>query len=235
MKAFWIGLSIFILVASVLAASRLFVPGTNTVSLSGQVFDAVSGMPIYGVRITYGNRSTTRYLSKEFKLTSLPKGQGTLKAKAPGYLEAVKKIHINGEKTTVSIALHGKEVPGLGGVLVWGTAEKDGLMLDIRLTTAEGIGIERFPSLSFRSTVMISENLGPPQAPIRGKVLYEGSPKIYFDYASKLEKLKCRIPWSEIREQRSGVNFWVLDFELRTQQGAFHWTRGDITARHGES
>ena len=234
MKALRIGLIAFAVAASVVSVSRIIVPDTKVGSLSGQVFDAASGMPVHGVRITYGNRSTTRYLSKEFQLTSLPKGQGILKATAPGYHKAVQKVRINREVTTVSVPLHGKKVPGLGGVLVWGAKEKDGLRQDIRLTTPEGVGIEYFPSLSFRSNVTISENLGTSQIPTRGKHLYEGSPKVFFDYSSKLEKLKCRIPWSEIEEARAGVELGVLDFDLRTEQGTYHWTRGDISVRQGE-
>ena len=171
---------------------------------------------------------TFLYLSKEFRLTSLARGDGVLRVTAPGYFEESRKLTIGGKRTEVSVPLRGREVPGLGGVLVWSKREGDDLRLDIRLTTAEGVGIEQFPSLPFGAEVRISENLGTLHEPIRGDLLFEGRPKLYLDLSSRLEKLKCKLGWNEIKEPRPGVTFGFLDFVLHTDQGTFRTTRGDI-------
>jgi len=203
--------------------------GQGTGSISGQIFDAVNGMPVYGARVKFGDRSTTLYTAKEFRLTSLPRRSGILTVTAPGFYEEVRKLTLKVRRMEISVPLRGKEVPGLGGVLVWGEWEGDDLRLDIRLTTAEGRGIEHFPALPFGAEVRISENLGTPQVPIRGQLLFDGRPGLYLDLASKLEKLKCKIRSNEIKAPRTGVILGVLDFTLHTEQGIFTWTSGDIT------
>jgi len=203
--------------------------GQRTSSLSGEVFDAANGMPVYGARVTFGKRTTALYTSKEFRLTSLPKGKGILTVTASGFYEEVRKLTLRGRATEISVPLRGKEVPGLGGILVWSEWEGDDLRLDIRLTTAEGKGIEHFPALSFGAEARLSENLGTPQAPVRGKLLFDGSPRLYLDLSSKLEKLKCKIGLNEITKPRADVDLGVLDFTLHTNQGTLTWSRGDIT------
>jgi hypothetical protein len=200
----------------------------GTSSISGQIFDAGNGMPVYGAKVKFDNKSTTLYLSKEFRLTSLPRGNGILTVTAPGFYEEVRKLTLKGRKMEISIPLRGKEVPGLGGILVWGEWEGDDLRLDLRLTTIEGKGIEYFPALAFGAEVRISENLGTPQAPVRGQLLFDGRPRLYLDLSSKLEKLKCKIRSSEIKAPRPGVVLGVLDFVLHTNQRTFTWVRGDI-------
>ena len=228
MRFFKIGLISVITLLGIAAVFLVFFLGSGTSSISGEIFDAGNGMPVYGARVKFGNKSTTLYLSKEFRLTSLPKGSGILTVTAPGFYEEVRKLTLKGKKTEISIPLRGKEVPDLGGVLVWGEWEGNDLRLDIRLTTSEGRGIEYFPALPFGAEVRISENLGTSQAPVRGQLLFDGRPKIYLDLSSKLEKLKCKIQSSEIKELRPDVTLGILDFVLHTEQGTFTWTRGDI-------
>lgn len=227
MRFFKRGLIPVIVLCGIVIVFFLFL-GQQTGSISGQVFDAVNGMPVYGARVKFGNRSTTLYLSKEFQLTSLPRGIGILTVTAPGFYEDVRTLTLKGRRMEISIPLRGKEVPGLGGVLVWWEWEGDDLRLDIRLTTTEGRGIEYFPALPFGVEVRISENLGTPQAPVRGQLLFDGRPRLYLDLSSKLEKLKCKIASSEIKQPRSGLILGVLDFVLHTEPGTFTWTRGDI-------
>ena len=203
--------------------------GQRMSSISGQIFDAGNGMPVYGAKVKFGNRSMTLYTTKEFRLTSLPWGSNTLTVTAPGFYEEVRKLTLKGKRMEISVPLRGKEVPDLGGVLVWGAWEENDLRLDIRLITAEGKGIEHFPALPFGAEVRILENLGTPQAPVRGQLLFDGRPGLYLDLSSKLEKLKCKIRSNEIKEPRSGVILGVLDFTLHTEQGTFTWTSGDIT------
>jgi hypothetical protein len=204
-------------------------------SISGQIFDAGNGMPVYGARVKFGNRSMTLYTAKEFRLTSLPWGSDTLTVIAPGFYEEVRKLTLKGKRMEISVPLRGKEVPDLGGVLVWGAWEENDLRLDIRLITAEGKGIEHFPALPFGAEVKILENLGTPQAPVRGQLLFDGRPGLYLDLSSKLEKLKCKIRSNEIKAPRSGVILGVLDFILHMEQGTFTWTSGDITLKKEET
>lgn len=220
-------IAVIVLVAIGAAFLFLFL-GQGTSSISGQVFDAGNGMPVYGARVTFGTKSTTLYLSKAFQLTALPRGSGTLTVTAPGFHEDVQELVLRGRKMEVSIPLRGKEVPGLGGILVWDEWEGGDLRLDVRLITADGKGIEYFPALSFGAEVKIVENLGTPQAPVRGQLLFDGKPKLYLDLSSKLEKLKCKIESHEIKAPRSGVALGILDFVLHTEQGTFTWSRSDI-------
>jgi hypothetical protein len=228
MRSSRIGFTSIMAACGMVAVVLLFIPGRGASFISGEVFDAVNGMPVYGARVTFDGRSTMLYLSKRFRLTSLARGDGVLRVTAPGYFEESRKLTIGGKGTEVSVPLRGREVPGLGGVLVWSKREGDDLRLDIRLTTAEGVGIEQFPSLPFGAEVRISENLGTLHEPIRGDLLFEGRPKLYLDLSSRLEKLKCKLGWNEIKEPRPGVTFGFLDFVLHTDQGTFRTTRGDI-------
>lgn len=222
------GFIVLTAISGLVAGAFFLILRQETSSISGQIFDAVSGMPVYGARVTFGNKSINLYLSKEFQLTDLPRGKGTLQVTAPGFYEEVQTFILTGKKMDISIPLRGKEVPGLGGVLIWGEWEGDDLRLDIRLTTPEGRGIEYFPALLFDAEVRITENLGTPQAPVGGRLLFDGNPQLYFDPSSKLEKLKCKIQSREIKKPRPGVALGILDFFLHTGQGTFTWTRGDI-------
>lgn len=228
MRFFKRGLISVVTLLGIAAVFLFLFLGQGTGSISGQIFDTGNGMPVYGARVKFGNKSTTLYTSKEFRLTSLPRDSGILTVTAPGFYEEVRKLTLKRRKMEISVPLRGKEVPGLGGVLVWGEWEGDDLRLDIRLTTAEGRGIEHFPALAFGAEVRISENLGTPQAPVRGQLLFDGKPRLYLDLSSQLEKLKCKIPSSAINDPQSGVVLGVLDFVLHTEQGAFTWARGDI-------
>ena len=228
MRFFKISLLSVVALLGIGAVFFFFFLGQGASSISGQIFDVVNGMPVYGAKVKFGNKSTTLYLSKEFQLTSLPRGSGILTVTAPGFYEEARKLTLKGRKMEISVPLRGKEVPGLGGVLVWGEWEGDDLRLDIRLTTTDGRGIEYFPALAFGAEVRISENLGTPQAPVQGQLLFDGRPKLYLDLSSKLEKLKCKIRSGEIKEPQSGVALGILDFVLHTEQGTFTWTRGDI-------
>jgi hypothetical protein len=235
MRFFKIGFISAVIIFGAIAVFLFYFLGQGTGSISGQIFDAGNGMPVYGARVKFGDRSTTIYTSKEFRLTSLSRGNGILTVRAPGFYEEVRKLTLKGRKTEISVPLRGKEVPDLGGVLVWGAWEGDDLRLDIRLITAEGRGIEHFPALPFGAEVRILENLGTPHAPIRGQLLFDGRPDLYLDLSSKLEKLKCKIRSNELKEPRQGVILGVLDFTLHTEQGIFTWTRGDITLEKEET
>ncbi len=206
-------------------------PGTYT--LTGEIFDRSSGMPVYAARVRFDDRSTMLFTTRQFTLRSLSKGTGTLTVSAPGYATQSRRIRLSRRETRVAIGLEGKEVPGLAGVLVWGEKEGDSLRLDIRLLDTQGSVIERFPLLPFRARVKIWENLGSESAPLRGWLLYQGDLEPSFDPASRLDKLRCRIGMRELKTPRAGVQLGVLDVVLHTGQGDFPWTRGDLQVGQG--
>lgn len=205
--------------------------------LTGEVTDAGSGTPVYGAEVRFGGRSTRLFLSRGYRLTLADRQPGLLTVGAPGYEEVRREVVPRGKETRVDIALRGKEVPGLAGILVWGDWEEGALRLEVRLVDGAGAGIEHFPALPFEARVRISENRGSADGPRRGAVLYEGRPALSFDPESRLEKLHCRIGAGELGPAAAGIATGMLDFVLRCpsaepgSQGEYGWSRGDLPLR----
>lgn len=202
--------------------------------ITGEVTDSGNGMAVYGAQVRFGGRSTRLFTAKEFRLTVPDRSPGELTVQAPGYRDESRQVAPRGRVTRVDVALRGREVPGLAGILVWGEWEADALRLDIRLTGRDGSAIEHIPALPFRAEVRIAENRGSTDRPERGTILFEGRPPIAFDPSSRLEKLKCRIGAGEIGRPGEGIDAGVLDFTLRAGQGEFSWSRADLPLRPGQ-
>jgi hypothetical protein len=206
----------------------------KTFLLTGEVADAGNGMAVYGAQVRFGDRSTRLFTAKEFRLTLPDRSPGTLEVQAPGYRDESREVTPRGRVTRVTVALQGREVAGLAGILVWGEWEGDTLRLDIRLTGRDGTTIEHVPVLPFRGEVRIAENRGSTDRPVRGTILFEGQPPLTFDPSSRLEKLKCRIGAREMGRPGEGIDTGVLDFTLYTGQGEFSWSRADLPLRPGQ-
>lgn len=202
--------------------------GCRQTLIEGDVYDAISRLPVYGAKVSYSGRSVMLFTVSRFKLRYHQKTQGLLIVTAPGYHSESRQPSLKGSPVRLDIPMRGKEIPGLSGILVWGEREMNRLRLDVRLLDAAGMAMEHFPYVELRGEARIFENLGSEASPVRGAVLFDGEPELYWDSSSKLEKLKGVIAYSRIAKPRAGISKGVLDFSLHTAQGRFSWTRADI-------
>jgi hypothetical protein len=209
-------------------------PVAGGYSMSGTVFDKANGMPVHGARVRFGGRSTILYTARDFSFTRIPRKEGMLVVEAPGYAPFRRPLTLKGRDTPVDVALEGREVPGLAGILVWAQWEADDLRIDTRLLDSSGTTLENFPCLAFRAEARLAVNLGTETAPRAGEILFEGPTSVTYDPAGGLDKLKSRIPRDAVRAAPAGRASGMLTFVLITDQGRFVWQRGDVALRGGK-
>jgi hypothetical protein len=131
----------------------------------------------------------------------------------------------------VPVSLKGRQVPGWQGILVWVSRRGGELAVDIELLDTQGVAIEHFPGLAWNAQARIWENVGSSSKPVRGRLLYEGTPAVTPNPESRLEKLRASIPVERIA--RAKTELGVLEFVLQGEQGQFSWTRGDVPLAEG--
>jgi hypothetical protein len=199
--------------------------------VEGEVRDAAGGGPVYDARVSYAGRSTRLFTQKSFSLRYDGRPQGLLRVSAPGYVAVELQPRLRRHRARVQISLQGREVPGWHGILAWATRRGNGLLVEIQLLDAQGVAIEHFPGLAWSAQARIWENVGSESKPVRGRLLYEGSPAVTSNPESKLRKLRAAIPVERIA--RSGTKLGVLEFVLQAQQRQFSWTRGDVPLVEG--
>ena len=216
-----------ILIFTTCSVAFLIFQASKTTIVTGEVFDAENGMPVYGAKISVGNKTTKTFLLKKFRLTSLAGGKAQLTVTAPMYETLRKELDIS-KKISIDIPLRGKKIEGLTGVLVWDRIEEASLFLDVRLTNENGETMIYFPSMPFKADVKIYENKGTVKVPERGKPLYAGQPDIIDDPPKGLKRLKCKIALSEIAKPRQQGTLSILDFILRVQNDTFQFSRYDL-------
>lgn len=201
--------------------------------LSGTVTDAANGMSVNRARIVFDGRTTTLYTARDFRLTHLSGAGGILTVDAAGYEPFQKQVVLRGRETRVDIALQGREVPGLAGILAWCAWEPESLRIDIRLIDSAGVTLQHFPALRFSATARLFVNLGTDDRPRPGARLYEGPVSIVYDPSVPLDRLKGRIPRASIAAPPAGAERGMLEISLVTPQGSYAWTRGDVPLSPG--
>jgi hypothetical protein len=199
--------------------------------VEGEVRDAAGGGPVYDARLSYAGRSTRLFMQSSFALRYEAKPQGLLRVSAPGYETVELQPQFRRRRATVQVSLQGREVPGWQGILAWVSRQGRDLAVEIQLLDAQGVAIEHFPGLAWSARARIWENVGSESRPVRGSLLYEGSPEVIPNPESKLRKLRAAIPLERIARARTELG--VLEFVLQAKQGQFSWTRGDVPLSEG--
>lgn len=220
-----------VITAGVLAVLSLFAVGSNhKVQIVGTVTDAISDDPIYGVTISVGGRSTIRYLDKNFKITHLKRGSHILKASAPGYETKTEEVHLRRGKNSMAIRLTGKEIPGLDHIIVFADSiELSGIRLEIRFVNQQGVGIMHFPRLPLTMEARLYEQLGSTEKYERGKLIYSGPVKLFWDSKASLGKNKGMIAKEKLQvNRRTEGMLGIIDAILHTGQGDFKDTIAGI-------
>lgn len=214
------------------SCSGAFAPGRV---LSGTVTDAANGMSVNKARIVFDGRTTTLYTTAEFRLSRLAGTGGILSVDADGYEPFQKQVALRGRETRIHVALQGREVPGLAGILAWCAWEPEALRIDIRLIDSAGVTLEHFPALPFTARARLSVNIGTNDRPRPGALLYEGPVSITYDPSARLDRLKGRIPRTAISAPPGTAERGMLELALGTPQGSYTWTRGDVQLGAGKT
>jgi hypothetical protein len=199
--------------------------------VEGEVRDAVGGGSVYDARVSYSGRSTRLFTQKNFILRYDARTQGLLRVSAPGYEMVELQPQLRHRRAWVQVSLKGREVPGWRGILVWVSRRGEELAVDIELLDAQGVAIGHFPGLAWNARARIWENVGSSFKPVRGRLLYEGTPVVSPNPENRLEKLRASIPVERIA--RASTELGVLEFVLQGEQGQFSWTRGDVPLAEG--
>ncbi len=220
-----------IIAAGVLAVLSLFAVGSNhQVQIVGTVMDALSDEAIYGVRIAVGGRSTIRYVDKNFKITQLRPGRHIIRASAPGYDTKMEEVNLRRGNNLMAIRLTGKEIPGLDHIIVFADSiESSGIQLEIRFVNQQGIGIRHFPRIPFTMEARLYEQLGSKKKYERGRLIYTGPVKLFWDSKASLGKNKGMIAKEKLRvSPRTEGMLGIIDAILHTGQGDFKDTIAGI-------
>ena len=233
MKRFHIYLAIIIAVVVLVVVGQFGISHDRNRQIVGTVTDALSGDPVYGVRIIVGGRSTVRYLDKNFKITNLKPGIHELSASSPGYETKTKDVNLKRSTTFTDIRLKGKEIPGLDHIIVFADSIKaKGIQLEIRFVNEQGIGIKHFPRLPITMDAKFSVRLGNKEKHQRGRLIYSGPVELFWDSGASLGKNKGIIAKNKLQvNPETDGNFGILDVVLHTGQGDFEDTIADILLR----
>ena len=222
---------VIIIIAGGLAVLSLFgIGSTRTVQITGTVTDALSGDPIYGVRITVGGRSTVRYLDKKFKITHLKPGLHILKANASGYETKTQEANLEQGTNLMAVQLTGKEIPGLDQIIVFADSIKSsGIQFEIRFVNRQGLGIKHFPRLPLTMEAKLYGQIGSKENYTRGRLIYSGPVKLFWDPEALLGKNKGMIAKDKLQvNPETDGRFGIIDAVLHTGQGDFEETVAGI-------
>jgi len=99
---------------------------------------------------------------------------------------------------------------------------KEGIIIEIRLTDSEGIGITDFPYMPVSLEGALWVRIGEEDDYVKGKQVFEGPIDVFWDPTSYLAKYKGIIPWDKIGsvDKETQAN-GVLEVILHTSQGDF--------------
>jgi hypothetical protein len=107
---------------------------------------------------------------------------------------------------------------------------KRGIIVEVRLTDSEGIGITDFPCMPVNLEGGLWVRIGEEDDYVKGKQVFEGPIEVFWDPTSYLAKYKGIIPWDKIADvdeetQRDGV----LEVTLHAGQGDFSDTSTEVS------
>ena len=194
----------------------------------GTVTDALRGDAVYKAKIIVGERSTIRYVDKNFQITNLDPATYKLRVSAPGYESVTKNIIVGKGPTPVNISLRGTQIPDLEQIIAFSEPVKGkGIQLEIRLVNKNGLVISHFPKTPMSLNVRLYTRRETDGSYSRGKLIYSGPVNLYYDSEAPLGKIKGMIPKEQISRGTS-ERYGILDAILNTPQGNFKYTRTDV-------
>ncbi len=204
--------------------------GENYGEVRGKAVDALSGDPVWKIRIVVDGKSTLkyRYPTKTYYLTGIEPGSYTLEAVAPNYHDFTKEIQVKRGENTLDISMKGKEIPDLQKIIVFSDSLENGIELEIRLVNSEGQGITVFPALDFELEGTLWARIGTEEDFLKGRKILEGPIELFWDSNAFLAKNRGIIPWERIEIDRQTEKLGILELTLHTAQGDFSDTIDDV-------
>jgi hypothetical protein len=191
------------------------------------VSDAHSGEPVYGAHVVSGERVALLFRGHDAQITPDARAGRQLQVSAPGYEEQSVAVDVGATEPLV-IRLAGREIAGLGGILVWPRSEGGAIVFDVQLRNAAGANIEFFPGLPLPAELRLFENGGSADAPVRGALLYEGRVAAVRHADASFAKLSYTVAFAAIAARRSARGAGIVDFTLVAPNGRFSMSRADV-------
>jgi len=219
---------VFVLIGIGCLVSFLFLTGEKYGRVKGVVVDALSGDAVRQVRILVDGKSTIKFTSTSYGLTEIPPGSHTLKASAPNYYDFTKPIQVKRGKNLVDIAMRGREIPDLQGIIIFTESKERGIEIEIRFTDSKGEGIVDYPALPFTLEGALFVREGTEGDYEKGRKILEGPIELFWDSKEWLAKNKGIIPWDRIRIDAEKEKYGILQVVLHTPQGDFEDNSTDV-------
>ena len=208
--------------------SFLFLAREEYGKVKGVVADHLSGDAVRQVRIVVDGKSTTKFTSTSYSLTEIPAGSHTLKVTAPSYHDFEKPIQVKRGTNVVDIALEGREVPDLQGIIIFTEPKERGIEIEIRFHDSKGEGIVDYPAfpLTMEGALFVRE--GTEENYEKGRKLLEGPIELFWDSQEWLAKNKGIIPWDRVKVDAEKERYGILEVILHTPQGDFEDSSTDV-------
>lgn len=196
----------------------------------GKAVDALSGDPVWKIRIVVDGKSILkyRYPTKTYYLTGIEPGSYTLKAVAPNYYDFTEDIQLKRGENILDISMKGKEIPDLQSIIVFSESVEKGIELEIRLVNSKREGITEFPALPLNLEGTLWARIGTEEEYVKGRKILEGPIELFWDSDAFLARNKGIIPWEKIKIDRETEKLGILELTLRTPQGDFSDTIDDV-------
>ena len=106
---------------------------------------------------------------------------------------------------------------------------KNGIILEVRLTDSEDIGITDFPYLPVTLKGTLWVRIGEEDDYVKGEKIFEGPIEVFWDPTAYLAKYKGLIPWNKLAKIDKQIEkYGVLELTLHTSQGDFQDTVNDV-------
>lgn len=197
--------------------------------VKGKIFDELSKDPVKGVRIVVDGRSTVIYRTTSYELTRIPPGEYTLEASPPsGWVKFTKTLQVKAGENKLDIPLKGDKIPDLKEIICFTDSKKDGITVEIRYVDSKGIGMTDFPQLPIKVDVTIWERIGEEENYKKGRKLFEGPIKHFWDSSAYLAKNKGFIPWDKIPVKLEDKKWGIMEVRVHLKQGSFKDTVDDV-------
>lgn len=196
----------------------------------GEAVDALSGDPVWKIRIVVDGKSIIKYKypTKTYSLTGIEPGSYTLKAVAPNYYDFTEDIQLKRGENILDISMKGKEIPDLQSIIVFSESVEKGIELEIRLVNSKREGITEFPALPLNLEGTLWARIGTEEEYVKGRKILEGPIELFWDSDAFLARNKGIIPWERIKIDRETEKLGILELTLRTSQGDFSDTIDDV-------
>jgi hypothetical protein len=189
--------------------------------IKGTVADVLSGDAVRHVTIQVDGKSTIKFASTSFNLTEISPGAYTLKATAPGYDDFTLPVDVKRGQNRVDIAMKGREVPDLSGIIIFTEPREKGLEIGIRFVDSQNLGILSYPTLPLTLEGALFVWKGTEENYEKGREVYRGPIEMFWDRKERLEKNKGLIPWEKIKVDCENEKNGILEVVLHTPQGDF--------------